>query len=388
MQEEVITPPPRRPLLWPWFVLLLALVITGIAAAYLLARDDGSSATKTQVPDVVGLSTTAATERLTQRGYSTIVRGRVSAGARLGTVLSQVPPAGTELDPAGQVTIVVARGPSTVDVPNVVGLTVAQGLVRLQSAGLKGRSVKIASTQPKDRVIRQAPPGGSQSENGSTVVLTISKGPSFVNVPSVRGQTEASATATLSRLGFRLSVSRIPSTQPKGIVISQQPPSGTRAPKGSIVGLNVSTGTSPAAGGVVVPRVVGLSQARAVDQIERVGLRVNSFPVASNRPRGTVVSQSPTAGTQVPPRSQVRIDVSLGPGARPLRAIPDVVGQAEADARRALIQAGFTVQTLDQPTVDAAENGIVLKQQPAGGGRAAAGSQITIYVGRLPSPTD
>lgn len=385
VQEEIVTPPPRRPLIWPWLVLLLALVITGIAAAYLLTRDDESPATTT-VPDVVGLSTTAATERLAQRGYSAIVRGRVSSDARLGEVFSQTPPAGAELDRGSTVTIVVARGPSTVDVPNVVGLPVNEALTRLRSANLEGRSVRVDSRQPKDRVVGQTPAGGGQANRGSTVVLRVSKGQSLVTVPSVRGQTEAAATATLSRLGFRLSVSRIPGTQPKGIVISQEPAPGTKAPKGSVVGLNVSVGSS-ATGGVTVPEVVGLSQVNAIDEIDAVGLKVNSFPVASSRPRGTVVSQVPAAGTDVQARSQVRINVSLGSGPRPQRTIPDVVGQAEAEARRALAQAGFTVRTVDQQTADGAQNGIVVEQTPVGGEQAAAGSQIVIYVGRLPTPS-
>jgi eukaryotic-like serine/threonine-protein kinase len=388
VEEEVITLPPRRPLLWPWLVLLLALVVTGIAAAYLLTRDDASSATKTEVPNVVGLSTASATQRLGERGYATVVRGRVSSVARLGTVLSQQPPAGTELDRGGRVTIVVARGPSTVGVPNVVGLPIDQAFIRLQSANLKSKSVKVASKQPKDRVIRQAPPGGSQAKKGSTVVLTVSTGPSLVKVPAVGGLTEAAATATLSRLGFRLSVSRIGSTLPKGIVISQEPAPGTKAPKGSIVGINVSTGSKTAAGGVAVPNVVGLSQASAIDSIEQAGLKVDSFPVASSKPRGTVVSQLPSAETRVPPRTLVRINVSLGPGTRPQRTVPDVLGQAETDARRALAQAGFTVRTIDQPTADVSENGIVVKQKPNGGEQAAAGSQIILYVGRLPTPAD
>jgi hypothetical protein len=94
--------PPRRPLLWPWLVLLLALIVTGIAAAYLLSRDDGSASAKPRVPAVVGLSTAAATEKLAQRGYAAIVRGRLSSGARLGTALSQSPAPGTELDRGGQ----------------------------------------------------------------------------------------------------------------------------------------------------------------------------------------------------------------------------------------------------------------------------------------------
>jgi beta-lactam-binding protein with PASTA domain len=386
-ETAALDPPPRRPLLWPWLVLLPALVVTGIAAAYLLSRDDGSAAAKPRVPAVVGLSTAAATEKLAQRGYPAIVRGRVSSGARFGTVLSESPSPGTELDRGGQVTIVVARGPSTVDVPNVVGLSVDQALVRLRAAGLRGRTVKVASAQPNGRVIRQAPPGGRQARKGLTVALTASKGPSFATVPPLRGLTEASATATLDRLGFRLSVSRIPSAQPKGIVVSQAPSPGTREPEGSIVGINVSTGSNPAAGGVVVPKVVGFSQAVAVDWIEQAGLGVDSYPVKSTRPQGSVVSELPAGGTQVPPRSHVRINISVGSGARPKRPVPDVFGQAEAEARHALVRAGFTVQRVDQPTSDPAEQGIVVKQKPVGGPQAAVGSQIVIYVGRLPAPT-
>jgi eukaryotic-like serine/threonine-protein kinase len=136
-----------------------------------------------------------------------------------------------------------------------------------------------------------------------------------------------------------------------------------------------------------VPKVVGLSQAVAVDRIERAGLGVDSFPVASKRPRGTVVSELPAGGTQVPPRSHVRINLSLGPGPRPKRPVPHVFGRAETEARRSLVKAGFTVRTVDQPTGDPAKQGIVVKQKPVGGRKAAVGSQVVIYVGRLPAPT-
>ena len=387
VQEEVVTPPPRRPLIWPWLVLLLALVITGIVGAYLLTRDNGSSTAK--VPNVVGLTTATATQRLAAKGYVVTTVGRASSAERPGTVLSQNPPPGTKLDRGGRVTIVVARGPSTVDVPSVVGLPVDQAFVRLQSAGLKGQTVKVGSPKPVNSVIRQDPSGGSQAKKGSTVTLTVSKGEvlAAVTVPNVTGLTEASATATLSRLGFRVSVSRIPATKPKGIVFSQTPQAGTKAAKRSIVGINVSTGTS-SAGGVTVPKVVGLSQAVAVTRMEDLGLRVDSFPVASQKPQGTVVSENPAGGTQVPARSHVRITVSLGPGPRRQVEVPDVLGELEADARHALIQAGFTVKTLDQATTDSTENGVVLKEKPDGGQQAAAGSQIVIYVGRLPTAAD
>jgi serine/threonine-protein kinase len=130
-----------------------------------------------------------------------------------------------------------------------------------------------------------------------------------------------------------------------------------------------------------------MGQLNAVMQIEQAKLRVDSYPVASSRPRGMVVAQRPAGGARAAMNSVVRIDVSLGPGERPLRTIPDVVGQTEIEARHALINAGFTVRSINQPTADATEKDVVLDQKPAGGDTAAAGTQILIYVGRLPSPS-
>jgi beta-lactam-binding protein with PASTA domain len=395
VEEQVVTPPPKRPLLWPWLLLLLALVLGGIAAAYLLTRDNDQAA-KPRVPDVVGLSTEAAIAKLGERGYPAIVQGRVSPGANPGTVVSQSPEPGTRLDRSRQVTIFVARAPSQVDVPNVVGLPVTQAFVRLQAAKLKGRPVEVAASQPKGQVVKQAPPAGALVKKGSTVVLTVSKGPRLVVVPNVVGQTEATATATLTRLGFRLSISRVPPAQPRGTVLSQQPPAGTRAPKGSVVGLNVSTGstttgttttgtTTTPRGTVTMPNVVGKGQAAAFDQIERVGLKVDSYPIASSRPRGTVVSQRPSKGTRLPTGSKVRINVSLGAGARPTRIVPDVTGQDERSATRMLIGVGFTVRTVDRETADPSQKGLVQDQRPAPNQSAQAGSQVVIYVARLPS---
>jgi eukaryotic-like serine/threonine-protein kinase len=389
VREEVVEqPPPKRPLLWPWLLLLLALVIGGIAAAYFLTRDSGS--TTPRVPNVVGVSTTEAVAKLGQRGYPAVVRSIVNRSARPGTVISQRPTSGTKLDRGSQVTIMVARGPGTVDVPNVVGLPVDQAFVRLQSAGLKGRSVQVASKQPKGRVIKQAPPSGAQAKKGSAVLLTVSKGPSLVAVPSVKGMTEAEATATLTRLGFRVKVSRVHSTAPTDTVVSQQPRAGIRVPKGSIAGINVSNGpattttgtTTTTPTGVALPNVVNMSQRDAVAAIERAGFGVDSYPVASSRPRGTVVAQRPAAGTRVSSGDRMRIDVALGSGERPLRVVPDVIGQSETAARQTLIAAGFTFRTVYKP-IDPNQQGLVVDQRPASGQQAQAGTQVIIDVGRL-----
>jgi beta-lactam-binding protein with PASTA domain len=343
IEEQAPPAPPPRPLIWPWLVLLLLLVAGGIAAAYLLARDDDES------------------------------------GAQ------------------GPTTVVVTRSPSTVEVPRAVGLSVDDAVARLASSGLKSSLVRVASRRPRDRVLRQEPPPGTMVERGASVVLTASRGLGGVRVPRVTGLTEAAATARLDRLGFKVSVSRIQSSRSRGIVISQEPPPRTRVPRGSVVGINVSRGpptttttttttttrttTTQPLTGRPIPNVVGLAQRDAVARLHGAGFRVDSYPEASSRPRGTVLSQRPAGGTRVPASSRVRINVSLGSGERPLRAIPDVTGMPENEAKQRLVELGFTVRSVDQPAADDSERGVVLSQTPAPGGRASAGSQIVLRVG-------
>ncbi len=60
--EEEVVPPRQPPRIWPWLLALLLIVLAGLAAYLLLARDDE----KTVVPKVVGLTEAQARTRLAE----------------------------------------------------------------------------------------------------------------------------------------------------------------------------------------------------------------------------------------------------------------------------------------------------------------------------------
>ena len=388
-QVDHTAPPPRRPLLWPWLLLLLLLVATGIGLAYFLTREDDESSSADRVPAVVGLREAVAVDRLRSDGYPADTRRAVNA-SQVGRVLRQIPSAGAEREPGNTVVIIVARRPNTVDVPRVVGLNVADAFERVQAAGLRARSVEVFARQAKGRVIRQRPPAGTEARRGSTVVLSVSKGPQLVAVPPVVGQTEAAATAALRRVGLRVNIVNVPAPGPlpEGSVVAQNPTGGARAPKGSTVRLNVtaapsggSTQTAPTTttGEAPVPNVVGSRDTDANARLQAAGFRVSSTPVSSTRAPGTVLTQSPAGGTTATRGSTVRITVSAG---REVRTVPDVVGETEAAADRILRNAGFTVRVVDRPVADPAQDGLVLEQDPRAGARVQGTTRVTIFVGR------
>jgi serine/threonine-protein kinase len=239
-------------------------------------------------------------------------------------------------------------------------------------------------------VLAENPQAGTRVGKGSTVALRVSKGQA--TVPDVRGQDIASAQAALRAAGLVPAVFQVPSAQPKGTVTGQNPLPDKKVARGSKVRINVSAGAGASGGTttqstttttttqqVQAPNVVGLQQNVAQRRLNRAGLAVRVRYIASSKPSGQVVNQSPTAGTLVKKGSRVQISVSVGPNATTTQ-VPDVVGQDQQTATTTLQDAGFEVQVINLPATDPSQNGNVIDEQPGGGSRAPQGSTVTIYV--------
>jgi penicillin-binding protein 1A len=138
-----------------------------------------------------------------------------------------------------------------------------------------------------------------------------------------------------------------------------------------------------------VPNVVGMKQDAAVKTLTAGFWTPDIKMEASTEPAGTVFAQSPKGGASAALGSKVTISVSNGKA--PKKAVPNVVGMAQAVAEAALTNAGFVVKVVVQPVCDPAQDGVVLSQTPAGGSKQDEGSTVTIVVGKFeppcPSPT-
>lgn len=228
----------RRPVehLGPWLLFLLLLVLGGIAAAWYLTREETSP-----VPGVTGQPLDAAVAELQEKGFKADIASEPS-DEQEGTVFEQDPAAGTELEDGSTVRVVVSEGPATVAVPNAVGLTETEARDRMAEAGFKVNVAEVFSDEQEEgRVIAQNPPAGEEAEPDSIVRINVSKGPGTVTVPDLVGLTRADAESQLDELGLEANVVEVPSAQPRGTVVAQNPAAG-EARVGSAVRLNVSTG--------------------------------------------------------------------------------------------------------------------------------------------------
>jgi PASTA domain len=129
----------------------------------------------------------------------------------------------------------------------------------------------------------------------------------------------------------------------------------------------------------IVPAVTSRPYEEAQALLQSRGFRVSRKDVVSDESVGTVVAQSPAAGTSRPKGSSITLSVSSGPPVD----VPDVTGLRSADARQKLEGSGFKVTERDKATSDPADDGVVLEQSPAGGEKAGRGTTVTIIVGRL-----
>jgi MYXO-CTERM domain-containing protein len=207
-----------------------------------------------------------------------------------------------------------------------------------------------------------------------------------VTVPNVVNQTQSAATSAITAAGLVVgTVTQQPSaTVPAGQVISQTPAGLVGVPAGSAVNLVVSTGPAPQPGPVMVsvPSVLNQTQAAATTAIQGAQLIVGTLSQQSSVtvPAGSVISQSPSAGTSLAAGSAVSLVVSTGPV-----ATPNVVNQTEAAATAALTGAGLAVGTVTRESSATVPSGSVISQSPASGANVAAGSAVALVVSTGPS---
>jgi beta-lactam-binding protein with PASTA domain len=278
--------------------------------------------------------------------------------------------------------LALTRSPSggSVTVPSVGGQSEAAASATLRRAGLTPvPALAVSATVASGVVIGETPSAGSVVDRGARVTIAVSTGPGSSPLPNVAGLTAAKATGKLKQTGFKPTTETQPSaTVASGRVISTDPPAGTEAQAGSSVTVLVSDGPAQAS----VPDVVGQSRGAAEATLTNAKLAVGTVTqqTSTEQSPGTVLEQSPAAGSSLPSGGKVNLTVAQAPTQT---AVPNVVGQNEAQASAALGRAGFTPQAVSQTTTESSQVGLVLKQSPAAGHKARKGATVMIAIGVL-----
>jgi serine/threonine-protein kinase len=158
-------------------------------------------------------------------------------------------------------------------------------------------------------VADSTPAPGSDVARGAEVLLHVSTGPRYSEVPDVVGGTENEARETLRQAGFTgiEIVQEHSPDQPPGTVLSTEPTAGEEGDREEPVVLSVSEG-------VIVPTLIGMGQEEAATALAGLGLVVQvTEEHHDTAPVGEVSGQTPEPGTILPEEAAVSLTVSLGP---------------------------------------------------------------------------
>lgn len=218
-----------------------------------------------------------------------------------------------------------------VKVPDFKSLTLAEATNKAASLGLN-LSVDnhfYSAEMPIGRILAQSPAPETLVRREWHVRLTESLGPQRVAIPNLTGVDERLASIQIRRLGLQLgAIAEMPyAYSSPGTVIAQNPMPDAEGVSRPTVSLLVAAPPVEAAGGMVMPDLVGQMFPTAAAAIAHAGLTlapvkdeivsVPSVPnVASNQPPqlpvaiGTVVSQNPAPGHRVDATTPIELTVA------------------------------------------------------------------------------
>ena len=228
------------------------------------------------------------------------------------------------------------------EVPAVANRTVAEAQQLLSDAGFRSTTSDVFDDDiPSGRVVGSDPKSGTEIRKFQPVSLLVSKGPQLFPLPQLSGSTLEQAKTSLNAAGMALGkiTENFDEQAAAGTVLSQDPPAGTPARRGTPVQLVVSKGPEP----IPVPSVMGKAEDEAVAALKAAGLapKVADEEVFDRTvPKGAVVSQAPANGT-LTRGGTVTLTISKGPK---MVKVPSYIGKQAADARKALENLGFQVK--------------------------------------------
>ncbi len=376
-----------------WVIgIMTATALVGLALILLIRiLSPGDEVGLVAVPEVRGATVEAATTALTDAGFevtpSEVPDPEIAAGLAVGTD----PAAGTELDRGSPVTLLVSTGPSSVDVPNLLNLSLDEARSILLSAGLTLGDIdfEVSPVVPADTVLSQDPMPGTTVEAGSAVSIVISAGTDAIEMPNVVGRSEADALFQLGQAGFQADqvvVQEQPDAEVlEGFVIATVPEAGQMVASTSTITIIVSSGIGP----IEVPDVVGMDLTTATAVLQAAGFEVEQGDVIEvpfgDENDGLVMEQDPAAGTELEEGETVTIRVGASGEAIDVPNLIDVdqpLTLAEAEA----ILEGLGLVLEQGPDVEVEFgsdfDGRVAEQSPPPGTQVGIGDTVIVSLGK------
>ena len=201
-----------------------------------------------------------------------------------------------------------------------------------------------------------------------------------IEVPTVVNLTEEQAVEQLEKRGFRANIARNAESDEyeKGKVMSQDPDASTRAKKGTIVNLVISSGRE-----ISVPELKNMNLSQAEETLKDLGLKIGttSTDYSNTVDKDLVIRQEPTAGAKVQSGSEVNLVISVGKeDTTEIIKVGNYVGMSEQDAIATARNNKLRVRNVDYQYSSNIEKGYVMSQSIGAETEVAENSAIDFVI--------
>jgi hypothetical protein len=132
----------------------------------------------------------------------------------------------------------------------------------------------------------------SQGDDLQAQVDALAKANAKRSLPKLSGKTQDAAAAVADKYGWALRVKQEESAKPVGTVLSQKPPTGTVMHLGAVITIVVAKPLPPK-----MPNLIGQTQKDAEGVAKANGWNLTVKKEVSSEAPGTIISQTPVAGT-------------------------------------------------------------------------------------------
>ncbi|SER37532.1 Stk1 family PASTA domain-containing Ser/Thr kinase [Corynebacterium cystitidis] len=318
--------------------LLVWLIIIGVlTAAVAIGAWWFGSGRYGEIPQVLGMDRDQAVTAVSEAGFEPateiVYHNDVPKDQPVGTD----PPGGNKALPGEEVTVLISQGKPTVpEVPAGMGVEDYRALADQRTFEVTTGESVYSSDAPVGSIAVTDPPAGTPLSIGSTITVSVSKGPEPIAVPDIRGLPEADAIAALENAG--LNVGEISETFDDeiygGNVVSTDPAKATELERGDTVDLVISNART-------IPDVSGKTIDDATDALEEKGITVDRTTRSSDQVSDTahrVLSTDPPAWTNLEPNSAEVVLILPGQV-----TVPNFVGMRVEDARALADEVGLKI---------------------------------------------
>ena len=199
-----------------------------------------------------------------------------------------------------------------------------------------------------------------------------------IQVPDVVGKQSDMAKKILEDSHLRVNIAETyDGNVPAGHVVSQTPEAGSTVKERRLVTIYVSKGGE----NIEMPDIRGMARKAAESKLQKIGLKFGNIDEEySDEEAGTIIRQTPSAGSKIAKGQSVNIVVSKGKKTKTTN-VPDFSGSAISSVETQLKSLNLRIGNVTE-VESTRPAGTILTQNPAGGASVPEGTAIEFTIAK------